>query len=120
MAPADPLNSLSNNLLRFADQIAALDKGPVLDAPCGSIFENDVHWARFYLVKAGLLGNARRGLWSLTTEGHEKRLSQEETWDLYVRIRGANRPSGSQAEEDVPAPGTEGDNEEGKSYWFGV
>ena len=27
-----------------------------------SIFENDVHWARFYLVKAGLLGNARRGL----------------------------------------------------------
>jgi hypothetical protein len=67
-----------------------------------------------------LLGNARRGLWSLTTEGHEKRLSQEEIWDLYVRIRDANRPSGSQAEEDVPAPGTEGDNEEGKSYWFGV
>ena len=83
-----------------------------------SIFENDVHWARFYLVKAGLVGNARRGLWNLTTEGREKSLSQEETWDLYVRIRDANRLSGAQAEEDIPAPGTEGDNEEGKSYWF--
>ena len=57
-----------------------------------SIFENDVHWARFYLVKAGLLGNARRGLWSLTPEGREAKLSPEDTWDLYVRIRDANRP----------------------------
>lgn len=36
MAPADPLTSPSKNLLRFADQIAAVGKGPVLDAPCGS------------------------------------------------------------------------------------
>ena len=69
-----------------------------------SIFVNDVHWARFYLVKAGLIDNARRGLWSLTAEGREKILSQEETWDLYARIRDANRLGGSQAEEDVPAP----------------
>jgi 5-methylcytosine-specific restriction protein B len=84
-----------------------------------SIFENDVHWARFYLVKAGLLSNARRGSWSLTEEGRDKTLSQEETWELYVRVRDANRLGGSLAEEDVPAPGTESDNEEpGKSYWF--
>src|SRR5208283_3098933 len=84
-----------------------------------SIFVNDVHWARFYLVKAGLVGNARRGLWSLTAEGREKRLSPEETWDIYVRIRDANRPGGTEVEEDVPAPGAGGDTEgEGKSYWF--
>jgi 5-methylcytosine-specific restriction enzyme B len=83
-----------------------------------SIFVNDVHWARFYLVKAGLIDNARRGLWSLTTEGREKRLSQNETWDLYVRIRDADRLGGSQAEGDVPAPGAERDLEEGRSYWF--
>ena len=26
-----------------------------------SIFENDIHWARFYLVKAGLFGSANVG-----------------------------------------------------------
>jgi 5-methylcytosine-specific restriction protein B len=84
-----------------------------------SIFENDVHWARFYLVKAGLVSKARRGLWSLTAQGRETRLTPEETWDLYVRIRDAHRPSGSQAEEDVPAPGSADEKEEdGKSYWF--
>jgi 5-methylcytosine-specific restriction protein B len=83
------------------------------------IFENDVHWARFYLVKAGLINNAKRGLWSLTTEGREKRLSREETWDLYVTIRDANRLSGAQFKEDMAAPGTDAEDEkEGKSYWF--
>ena len=84
-----------------------------------SIFENDVHWARFYLVKAGLLGNARRGLWSLTPKGRVATLSREETWDLYVRIRDAHRPGSSLTEEDALAPGVAADNEEqGKSYWF--
>ena len=84
-----------------------------------SIFENDVHWARFYLVKAGLLGNARRGLWSLTAEGREAKLSPEDTWDLYVRIRDANRPGSPVTEEDALAPGAAAYNEdEGKSYWF--
>ena len=51
--------------------------------------------------------------------GREARLSPEETWDLYVRIRDANRPGSPPAEEDAPAPGTAGESEEeGKSYWF--
>jgi 5-methylcytosine-specific restriction protein B len=104
--------------IRAKEDVSAEDLTRFVRNGRQSIFENDVHWARFYLVKAGLLGNARRGLWSLTTEGREKRLSQEETWDLYVRIRDANRLGGSQAEEDVPAPGTVRDSEEGKSYWF--
>jgi 5-methylcytosine-specific restriction protein B len=44
-----------------------------------SIFENDVHWARFYLAKAGLLSKAKRGLWGLTPEGRDTRLTPEET-----------------------------------------
>jgi 5-methylcytosine-specific restriction protein B len=105
--------------IRAKEDVPAEDLTRLIQNGTQSIFENDVHWARFYLVKAGLLGNARRGLWNLTTEGREKKLSQEETWDLYVRIRDANRPGGSQGEEDVPAPGTLNDNEdEGKSYWF--
>ncbi|HME72387.1 MAG TPA: winged helix-turn-helix domain-containing protein [Myxococcota bacterium] len=105
--------------IRTKTEVAPEDLTRLIQNGTQSIFENDVHWARFYLVKAGLISNARHGLWSLTNDGREKKLSQEETWNLYVRIRDANRPSGSQAEEDVPAPGSVGDTEDGgKSYWF--
>src|SRR6266851_939172 len=63
-----------------------------------SIFENDVHWARFYLAKAGLIGATKRGLWDLTPEGRNTKLTPEETWALYVRVREANRSGISGAE----------------------
>jgi restriction system protein len=34
-----------------------------------SKFGNDVDWARFYLVRAGLLDSSKRGVWSLTEAG---------------------------------------------------
>ena len=34
-------------------------------------FDNQVAWARFYLVKAGLVDSSRRGVWSLTDKGRE-------------------------------------------------
>ncbi|MBK7930489.1 MAG: AAA family ATPase [Bryobacterales bacterium] len=84
-----------------------------------SIFENDVHWARFYLAKAGLIGAPKRGLWGLTSEGLNTRLGPEETWALYVRIRDANRSDSTRDEEDSPAPGvSDAEDEEGVSYWF--
>ena len=55
-----------------------------------SIFENKVRWARLYLAKAGLVDASKRGLWGLTPEGRSTRLTPEETWNLYVRIRDAN------------------------------
>lgn len=79
-----------------------------------SIFENDVHWARFYLAKAGLVSKPKRGLWGLTPEGRDTRLTPEETWALYVRVRDANRPA--RDEEETPAPGSADEDE--ASYWF--
>jgi len=81
-----------------------------------TIFENDVHWARFYLAKAGLVSKPKRGSWGLTPEGRATRLTAEETWALYVRVRDANRPDASKDEDDVPAPGADDDDD--ASYWF--
>ena len=83
-----------------------------------TIFENDVHWARFYLARAGLISAPKRGLWGLTNEGRETRLTPEDTWALYVRIRDAHRVSGSSKdEEDTPAPEITNDDY-GPAYWF--
>ena len=34
-----------------------------------SRFENQVHWARFYLAKTGYIDSSRRGVWSLSDKG---------------------------------------------------
>src|SRR5713101_6449077 len=35
----------------------------------GYRFENDIAWARFYLVRSGYLESSRRGVWALTEQG---------------------------------------------------
>lgn len=36
-----------------------------------SRFENQVHWARFYLFKTGYIDSSKRGVWSLTEKGQK-------------------------------------------------
>jgi restriction system protein len=38
---------------------------------------NQIHWARLYLVKAGLLSSAQRGVWSLTEKGRTAELTDD-------------------------------------------
>ena len=84
-----------------------------------SIFENDVHWARFYLAKAGLIGAQKRGLWGLTPEGRGTQLTREDAEALCIRIRAASRQDSSTDEEDIPAPGIDdNDDEDKESFWF--
>jgi len=81
-----------------------------------TIFENDVHWARFYLAKAGLIASPKRGLWGLTQAGRETRLTVETTLDVYAKVRDANKP-GEPDQEVTPPP--ESDPAEGApSFWF--
>ena len=82
-----------------------------------SIFENDVHWARFYLAKAGLVDKSKRGSWGLTSQGRTTHLTDEETWATYTRIRDANRLGALSGEEDIPAPADE-ESENERSNWF--
>ncbi len=84
-----------------------------------SIFENDVHWARFYLAKAGLIGSRKRGLWGLTPAGRGTKLTREDAQTLCVRIRASSRQDSPGDEEDIPAPGIDENGDENReSFWF--
>ncbi|MBX3348011.1 MAG: restriction endonuclease [Nitrospira sp.] len=68
-----------------------------------SRFENQVHWARFYLVKDGYIDSSRRGVWSLTEKGRTAaRLSEGEIRGMVRRVQETTaRP---QAVEPSAAP----------------
>ena len=52
-----------------------------------SKFENKVGWARFYLAKAGLIETEQRGVWVLSEKGRNTRLSHDEAYALFKRVR---------------------------------
>lgn len=48
-------------------------------------FHNQVCWARQYLVWEGLLGSAKRGVWTLTERGKETHLTKEEGYGIFKK-----------------------------------
>jgi restriction system protein len=53
----------------------------------GSRIRNQVAWARYYLVQAGLLTSSQRGVWGLTEKGSNAHLDQEAVRDLNREIQ---------------------------------
>lgn len=52
--------------------------------------ENQMAWARFYLVRDGLLESSTRGVWTLTEKGRERvPLSHAQSLELFQRVRAA-------------------------------
>ncbi len=49
-------------------------------------FENQVHWARQYLVWEGSLDSSRRGVWTLTPAGAKSHLTEEQARELVRRL----------------------------------
>ncbi len=46
-------------------------------------YRNQVAWARFDLVREGLLDSSRRGVWSLTEQGRSTKLSPEQAREVF-------------------------------------
>lgn len=78
-------------------------------------FRNQVAWARFYLVREGLLDSSRRGVWSLTEKGRLTSVSREDAraiWRKWVKIfteerrkqKGAHEPPEAQIAEEAGVP----------------
>ncbi len=51
----------------------------------GSRFRNQVAWARFYLVREGLLDSSKHGVWSLTKQGMETTLTPEQSRQVFLK-----------------------------------
>jgi len=48
-------------------------------------YRNQVHWARFYLVREGLLDSSRRGVWSLTERGRSMTLTYQQAREIFLK-----------------------------------
>ncbi len=49
----------------------------------GSRIRNQVAWARFYMVKAGLIGSSQRGVWGLTETGTDIDMNEDVLLSLF-------------------------------------
>jgi restriction system protein len=50
-----------------------------------SKFNNQVRWARQYLVWAGFIDGSERGVWSLTPIGQKKTLNEKEAYEIFSK-----------------------------------
>jgi len=88
----------------------ALDLGlsdDVQDEPLPSgesRYRNQVAWARFYLVREGLIDSSKRGIWSLTERGRATKLTLEQArairskWVRYFQEQRQSRASAPESD----------------------
>lgn len=68
-------------------------------------YQNDIYWARMYLVNAGLLEPAKaagHGIWKLTAQGWESPLDMATAAAIYFQT--ASKGSKNKDQADLPAP----------------
>jgi len=87
-----------------------------------SKYENKVGWARFYLVKAGLIESKKRGEWTLTAEGLETHLDHDSALTLFRDIHSRYKGSGGENADEEPAPPDETPGslfeDPDRQFWF--
>jgi restriction system protein len=110
------------------DQIAAAlgisdeDQAELLPSGAQTRFRNQVGWARFYLVKAGIVDASLRGVWALTEKGRALReLSASDALDLFhsVHVQFISEPdttAGAGLEDETEAPTDEGATTSGPTH----
>ena len=72
---------------RIAQDLKLSDEIQNETLPSGELrFRNQVAWARFYLVREGLLDSSKRGVWSLTEKGRSTHLSPEQARAIFKKL----------------------------------
>ncbi|OZH54106.1 restriction endonuclease [Hydrocoleum sp. CS-953] len=62
-----------------------------LPSGTSSRFDNQVAWARFYLVKAGYIDSSKRGIWKLTEAGINSEITSKEALEIFQKLQQAFR-----------------------------
>lgn len=85
-------------------------------------FEKQVHWARYNLVKAGLIDSQERGVWKLTPEGRETHLDIAAANDLYRDIRKLSQYATEDDTDEADPPSeiqtSDPFDDENRRFWF--
>ncbi len=71
---------------RIASNLAIPDQVLNETLPSGELrFRNQVHWARFYLMREEFLQASKRGIWALSELGKNTRLDQEDSRQIFLK-----------------------------------
>ena len=71
---------------RMSTELKILDEALNETLPSGeSRFQNQVAWARLYLVREGFISSSKHGVWSLTELGLKTKLTQEQARALFLK-----------------------------------
>lgn len=85
----------------------------------GSRLKTNVAWARFYLVREGLLDSSKRGVWSLTEKGRSARLTVEQAGEIFsrwVKVFDAQRKTKTTEPEPIAEQVAEASGATSKDY----
>lgn len=82
-------------------QMSEVEQSEPLPSGVQTRFENQVHWARFYLAKAGYIDSSQRGVWTLTEKGRQ--LGEVTDDDVQVIVKDVNAQTRGAADEEADA-----------------
>ncbi|MEO5845764.1 MAG: restriction endonuclease [Caldimonas sp.] len=88
--------------------------------PSGGLrYRTNIAWARFYLVREGLLDSSKRGVWSLTERGRKVHLTLDDAGEIFtrwVKIFDEQRRAKSASDEPIAEKVAEGSGALSKDY----
>lgn len=100
----DEVRSVIARDLRISDA----EQSEPLPSGVQTRFENQVHWARFYLAKAGYIDSSQRGVWTLTEKGRSlEKVTSDEIHRIIREVSEQTKPpsgpvTGTGQEDVVP------------------
>lgn len=84
-------------------------------------FDGKVGWARFYLVRAKLIDDGRRGWWKLTPAGQDRHLGYPDALQLFQEVRAAggfDKPAPKDATSVRRSSARELFEDPERQFWF--
>jgi restriction system protein len=86
-------------------RISEAEQSEPLPSGVQTRFENQVHWARFYLAKAGYINSSQRGVWTLTQKGRSLgAVTPHELLSIVKDVSAQTKPGDDDDSEPAPGP----------------